>query len=433
MLQKIFKRLSSARIVAIGFIAIIFIGSGLLMLPVSLKNPGSLHYIDALYTSTSAVCVTGLLSVEAGDTFSTVGQFMLGLLIQIGGLGVTSVGAGVILAMRKKVNLKGRAIIKDAMNLDSGKGVVKFVQSVFLTTLAFEAVGAVLTFFVFIRDYPPARAIGLSFFHSIAAFNNSGIDILGGGRSLSGYQGNVYFNIITMLMIIFGGIGFLLIREVIDKKFCWRRFSMHTKVVLSMSAGLIIAGALLLMLTENISVLGAFFQSVSARTAGFYTYPLGKFTNAGRIVMIVLMFIGASPGSTGGGIKTTTFFVLLQGIKSAATNRSEKAFRYSVPANAFRKASVILLMGLAIVLTGSFIMSALEPGIDMSDILFEITSAFGTTGLSTGITGSLTTGSKILSIIIMYIGRLGPLTIANLWYFDKGERVSFPDGNISIG
>lgn len=433
MLQRIFKRLSSARIVAIGFIAIIFIGSGLLMLPVSLKNPGSLHYIDALYTSTSAVCVTGLLSVEAGDTFSTAGQFILGLLIQIGGLGVTSVGAGVILAMRKKVNLKGRAIIKDAMNLDSGKGVVKFVQSVFLTTLAFEAVGAVLSFFVFIRDYPPARAIGLSFFHSIAAFNNSGIDILGGGRSLSGYQGNVYFNIITMLMIIFGGIGFLLIREVVDKKFCWRRFSMHTKVVLSMSAGLIIAGALLLMLTENISVLGAFFQSVSARTAGFYTYPLGKFTNAGRIVMIVLMFIGASPGSTGGGIKTTTFFVLLQGIKSAATNRSEKAFRYSVPANAFRKASVILLMGLAIVLTGSFIMSALEPGIDMSDILFEITSAFGTTGLSTGITGSLTTGSKILSIIIMYIGRLGPLTIANLWYFDKGERVSFPDGNISIG
>lgn len=433
MLQRIFKRLSSARIVAIGFIAIIFIGSGLLMLPVSLKHPGSLHYIDALYTSTSAVCVTGLLSIEAGDTFSTVGQFILGLLIQIGGLGVTSVGAGVILAMRKKVNLKGRAIIKDAMNLDSGKGVVKFVQSVFLTTLAFEATGAVLTFFVFIRDYPPARAIGLSFFHSIAAFNNSGIDIFGGGRSLSGYQDNVYFNIITMLLIIFGGIGFLLIREVIGKKFCWRRFSMHTKVVLSMSASLIIVGALLLMLTENISVLGAFFQSVSARTAGFYTYPLGKFTNAGRIVIIVLMFIGASPGSTGGGIKTTTFFVLLQGIKSAATNRSEKAFRYSVPVNAFRKASVILLMGLTIVLTGSFIMSALEPGIDMSDILFEITSAFGTTGLSTGITGSLTTGSKILSIIIMYIGRLGPLTIATLWYFDKGERVSFPDGNISIG
>lgn len=433
MLQRIFKRLSSARIVAIGFIAIIFIGSGLLMLPVSLKHPGSLHYIDALYTSTSAICVTGLLSIEAGDTFSTAGQFILGLLIQIGGLGVTSVGAGVILAMRKKVNLKGRAIIKDAMNLDSGKGVVKFVQSVFLTTLAFEAVGAVLNFFVFIRDYPPARAIGLSFFHSIAAFNNSGIDILGGGRSLSGYQDNVYFNIITMLLIIFGGIGFLLIREVIGKKFRWRRFSMHTKVVLSMSAGLIIVGALLLMLTENISVLGAFFQSVSARTAGFYTYPLGKFTNAGRIVMIVLMFIGASPGSTGGGIKTTTFFVLLQGIKSAATNRSEKAFRYSVPVNAFRKASVILLIGLTIVLTGSFIMSALEPGIDMSDILFEITSAFGTTGLSTGITGSLTTGSKILSIIIMYIGRLGPLTIATLWYFDKGERVSFPDGNISIG
>lgn len=433
MLQRIFKRLSSARIIALGFIAIIFIGSGLLMLPASLKNPGSLRYVDALYTSTSAVCVTGLLPVDAGDTFSTAGQFILGLLIQIGGLGVTSIGAGVILAMRKKMNLKGRAVIKDAMNLDSGKGIVKFVQSVFLTTLAFEGAGAILSFFTFIRDYSPARAIGLSFFHSVAAFNNSGFDILGGGRSLSGYRSDVYFNMITMLMIIFGGIGFLLIREVIDKKFRWRRFSMHTKVVLSMSAALIILGALLLMLTEKISVLGAFFQSVSARTAGFYTYPLGGFTNAGRIVMIVLMFIGASPGSTGGGIKTTTFFVLLQGIKSAATNRSEKAFRYSVPSGAFRKAAVILLMGLAVVITGSFMMSAFEPGLDLSDILFEITSAFGTTGLSTGITGGLTDKSKILSIIIMYIGRLGPLTIANLWYFDKGERVRFPDGNISIG
>ncbi len=429
----LFKKQPPVRIIALGFALVILLGSVLLILPCSVKEGVKLHYIDSLYTSTSAVCVTGLIAVDAGDTFTPLGQFFLALLIQIGGLGVTAVGAGIILAMGKKVDLKGRNLVKEAMNLDSGKGIVTFVKSIFLTTLIFESVGAVLSFLVFSQDYPPLRAMGISLFHSIAAFNNSGFDILGNLQNLIPYQDNVLLNIVTCGLIFFGGIGFLVIRELGDKKLHWKRFSMHAKVVLSVSGVLIIAGTILLKLTEEISWLGAFFFSVSARTAGFSTYPLGNFSTAGLLLVTALMFIGASPGSTGGGIKTSTFFVLLQGIKSAATNRGEKAFHYAVPSDAFRKASVITLLAAFVVLSGTFCMTIMEPELPLRDILFEITSAFGTVGLSTGITPDLGVDSKLLSILIMYIGRLGPLTIASLWYFTKGERVSFPEGNIVIG
>ena len=432
MLQ-LLKRQSPGRIIALGFAFVILLGSVLLSLPCSIQDGVTVRYIDALYTSTSAVCVTGLIAVDAGDTFTPLGQFFLGSLIQIGGLGVTAVGVGVILAMGKKINLKGRNIIREAMNLDSGKGTVRFIKSVFLTTLAFELSGAVLSFLVFVQDYPPLRAAGISLFHSVAAFNNSGFDILGNFQNLIPYQDNVLLNLVTCGLIFFGGIGFLVIREIISKRFRWKKFSMHTKVVLSVSAVLIVAGTILLKLTEHVTWLGAFFHSVSARTAGFSTYPLGTFSNAGLLVLTVLMFIGASPGSTGGGIKTSTFFVLLQGIKSAATNKSEKGFRYAVPSDAFRKAAVITLIALCVVVTGTYLMVAMEPEISLMDALFEVTSAFGTVGLSTGITTGLCDGSKLLSILIMYIGRLGPLTIASLWYFTKGDRTSYPEGNIAIG
>lgn len=430
---QLIKKQPPVRIIALGFAAVILLGSVLLMLPCSIQDGVTVRYIDALYTSTSAVCVTGLIAIDAGDTFTPLGQFFLGMLIQVGGLGVTAVGAGVILAMGKKVNMKGRNIIREAMNLDSGKGTVRFIQSVFLTTITFELVGAALSFIVFAQDYPPLHALGISLFHSVAAFNNSGFDILGNFQNLIPYQDDVLLNLVTCGLIFFGGIGFLVIREIVTKRFHWRKFSMHTKVVLTVSAALIVSGTVLLWLTEDVTLLGAFFHSVSARTAGFSTYSLGNFSNAGLFVLTVLMFIGASPGSTGGGIKTSTFFVLLQGIKSAATNKSEKAFRYAIPADAFRKAAVITLIALGVVITGTYLMVIMEPDITLMDALFEVTSAFGTVGLSTGITSGLSDGSKILSIITMYIGRLGPLTIASLWYFSRGERASYPDGNISIG
>ena len=427
------KKQSPGRIIALGFALVIFLGSVLLILPCSIQDGVEVRYIDTLYTSTSAVCVTGLIAIDAGDTFTPLGQFFLAALIQIGGLGVTAVGAGIIIAMGKRVNLKGRNIIREAMNLDSGRGAVNFIKSVFLTTLAFEAVGAALSFIVFIQDYPPLKALGISLFHSVAAFNNSGFDILGNLQNLIPYRNNILLNLVTCGLIFFGGIGFLVIREVIHKKFHWKKFSMHTKVVLSVSGVLIVTGTLLIKFTENVTWLGAFFHSVSARTAGFSTYPLGSFSNAGLLVITALMFIGASPGSTGGGIKTSTFFVLLQGLKSAATNKAEQGFKFAVPADAFRKAAVITLLAAGVVITGTYLMIVMEPDLSLMDALLEVTSAFGTVGLSTGITTDLSVGSKLLSIFIMYIGRLGPLTVASLWYFSRGDRISYPQGNIAIG
>lgn len=432
-MKRFLRAQSPARIIAFGFAFVIFLGSVLLILPCSIKDGVKLNYIDSLYTSTSAVCVTGLISVDAGDTFTAFGQFIIAALIQIGGLGVTAIGAGIILLMGKKMDYKSRVLVREAMNLNSGKGIVVFVRDIFITTVIIEFIGAALSFTVFIQDYPFMKAVGISLFHSVAAFNNSGFDILGNMQNLIPYQNDVMLNLVTCGLIFFGGIGFLVIKELWTKKFNWKKLSMHSKVVLSVSIILIIVGTLLIKLTENITWLGAFFHSVSARTAGFSTYPLGKFSDAGLLVLTVLMFIGASSGSTGGGIKTSTFFVLLQGIKSAATNKSEKAFHYSIPKVAFRKASVITILAVGVVFIGTYLFMIMEPEIPLTDALFEVTSAFGTVGLSTGITPGLGVGAKLLSIIIMFIGRLGPLTIASMWYFSRGERVKFPEGNIAIG
>lgn len=429
----LFRRQSSGRLIAIGFALLILLGSVILMLPWCLRNDVSLRYIDALYTSASAVCVTGLTVVDTADTFTPLGQAVVGLLIQTGGLGVATVGAGIMLAMGRRVDLKGRTVLREAMNLSGDGGVVRLLKKVLTITAAFELTGAIISFPIFAQNYPVLKAVEVSLFHSIAAFNNSGFDILGGMRNLIPYQHSLLLNLVTCGLIFFGGIGFPVMSELAEKRFRWKKLSMHTRVVLSVSSILLVAGALLIKLTEDISWLGAVFFSFSARTAGFSTYPLGEFTKSGLFVVMMLMFIGASPGSTGGGIKTTTFFAILEGIKSAATNRSEKAFHYSLPPEAFRKAVIIALMGLGIIGVGTYLLCILEPNIPFLDILFEAVSAFGTVGLSTGITPSLGTASKLLSIMIMYIGRLGPMTIATLWYFNKGEGVRYPQGNISIG
>lgn len=432
--------LSPARIIALGFLAAIVVGSGLLMLPCSVREGVQMHYIDALFTSTSAVCVTGLVVMDSAAAFTPLGRTFLAILIQIGGLGVTTVGAGVILAMGKKINLKGRHLIQEAGNLENVRGTVRFVQQVLFTTLTIELIGAGLSFLVFVRDYPPLKALGYSLFHSIAAFNNSGFDILGqsgqlfSNSSLSAYHDNVLLNLVTAGLILLGGIGFLVIQEMKQKKLHWKKYSMHAKVVLAMTLFLVITGTVLLKLTEGSeSWLGAFFHSVSARTAGFSTTNMASYSDAGLLTMIVLMFIGASPGSTGGGIKTSTFFVLFRGILSSATNKQEKAFKYSIPSELFRKAAVITLLALALVIVGTWLMMGMDPEITLLDALFETTSAFGTVGLSTGITSTLGIGSKLMIIVIMYIGRLGPLTIASLWYFTRGERAAYPEGNIAVG
>ena len=429
------KWLTPARLIALGFLAVILLGSALLMLPCSLRDGVRLSYIDALYTSTSAVCVTGLATVDSGSTFSPIGQVFLALLIQIGGLGVATVSTGIMLALGRKIDLRSRNMIRESSGTFSAKEAIRLLQQIFMFTAIIELIGAGLSFAVFIRYYSPWKALGLSFFHSIASFNNSGFDVFGRGDSMIAFRGDIMLNLVTAALVILGGIGYLVMSELLQKRFRFRRLSMHARVVLSVSGALVVAGTLLLKLTEgsNITWLGALFASVSARTAGFATFPISAFSSASLMIVMVLMYIGASPGSTGGGIKTTTFFVMWKSITSSATNRSPVAFHYALPKDAFKKASMITLLAFAVVVAGTTALCVLEPLLPLRDVLFEVTSAFGTVGLSTGITSRLSLGSKLVCMLVMYIGRLGPMTIASLWHANRDERVRYPEGNIAIG
>lgn len=431
--KKITKQQSPARTIAFGFAVLIFIGAALLSLPIAVRGVVQLPGLDALFTATSAVCVTGLVTVDPGDTFTLFGQAVLAVLMQLGGLGISSVSMGLAIAAGRRISFRGRSLVREALNVESFGGMVKLVRSIMAMTLLVEGIGAVASYPVFARDYSPLHAAWISVFHAIASFNNAGLDVLGGGHSLIPYCNNLWLNLVTDGMIVLGGIGFMVMLDVLRCRGRFRKLTLHSKVVLSTTAVLILGGAMLLWLTEPISFLAALFQSITTRTAGFSTIDIGAMTNAGLLVIMILMFIGASPGSTGGGIKTTTFFVLLSGIYSAATNHSERAFHNAIPKDAFRKASVISMLAVFLVMTASYLMLIFDPQLSLRDVLFEMISAFSTSGLSTGITPQLSAQSRILSIIMMYIGRLGPLTVASLWYFTIGERVRYPEGTIAIG
>lgn len=403
------------------------------MLPISVKDGVDLAYIDALYTATSAICVTGLVAVDLFDTFTLFGQIVIALLIQIGGLGVATLGAGILLAMGKRIGLKGRRLVQESLNLFSADGLVRLVKSVIKISLTVELCGAVISFISFSQDYPFWRAVWTSIFHAVSAFNNSGYDVFGGGKNLILYQDDVIINLVTAGLIIIGGIGFVVIRDLLKNKFRFSKLMFHSKVVITMTAILLVSGTLLIKLTDRIPWLNAFLLSTSTRTAGFSTHNLSLFSNAGLYIMMILMFIGASTGGTGGGIKTNTFFVLLQGIKSAATNKDSKAFKYSISKETFQKASIVTFLSIFVVFTGIYLISAFDPHLGFRDVSFEVFSAFGTVGLSTGITSGLSFASKLVSILIMFTGRLGPLTIASLWSFGLEERAHYPEGTIAIG
>ena len=426
------KKQPPGRLIALGFAAVILIGSVLLMLPISIRPGVEVAYIDALFTSTSAVCVTGLIAVDAYDNFTVFGQAVLAGLIQIGGLGVTSVGVGLILAAGRRVSIKGRSLVKEALNVDSFQGMVRLIQWVLKVTLCFEGAGAVLSFLTFSQDYPLPRALWTSVFHSVAAFNNSGFDILGGMQNLIPYQSDVLLNLVTCALIIFGGLGFLVMLD-IRRAGSFRKLTFHSKVVITTTAALLAAGTLLLKATEDMTWLGAFFHSVSARTAGFSTYSMGELTNAGLFTLILLMFIGASPGSTGGGIKTTTFFALMQQVRAVFTKKKPGGFHRTLPGEAIDKAGVIALLSVVVVCVGTFLLCVLEPELDFVRLLFEEVSAFGTVGLSTGITPDLSVASKLVLIFTMYIGRLGAFTLFSLWIDRPDPSIRYTEEMITIG
>ncbi len=428
------KRLSPGRLIALGFLSVIVIGAILLCLPVSHSGKTAVRPIDALFSSVSAVCVTGLVTVDTGAAYSGFGQAVIAVLIQIGGLGITTLGAGLVALLGGRLNQRENNLVREALNVPTWAGIKPLIMAVITMDFTIEFIGAVLALPTFLKDYAPGKAIWLSVFHSIASFNNGGFDVLGTGNSIGAYTHDVWFNLVTAALIILGGLGFFVIRELLRHK-KGERFSLHTKVVLLMSAILTVGGMLLVKLTEQgqISWLGAFFSSVTARTAGFATYPMAGFTNAGLLIMCMLMFIGASPGSTGGGMKTTTIFVLFLNLRSAATGKEAHAFGRKIKDDTLYRAFVIIGLGLAWGLIMTAAVCALEPDLPLRDVLFEVISGLGTTGLSTGVTPQLGTASRILLMLTMYVGRLGPLSVATLLVGRKPGGVSRAEEEIPIG
>lgn len=416
----------------IGFLLIILIGGTLLALPFSHNPEANISWLDALFVSTSAVCVTGLVPVDIAATFNLFGRIIIALLIQLGGLGFASIAIFFLVLFGKTIGASQRSLIKEALNAETGRGLIDLVKTVAIGATIIELIGATILYTVFSKTYEPLTAIGMSLFHAVSAFNNAGFDLLGDFKSLTEYNTNIVMNCTIAGLIILGGLGFFVYRDILRKRH-WKKLTMHTKIVLSMTVALIVTGTGLFMLTSGLTPLEAFFQSVSARTAGFNTVDMTRLGTAGLLVMIILMFIGASPGSTGGGIKTTTMFTLLVMMFSVSTRRQPTAFQRRITMESITKALVVVTMAFTVVLLGTLGICLIEgETYPLSYLLFESVSAFATVGLSCGITPELHTGSKLILMLMMFIGRLGPLTIASSVRF-REQQLSYVEEKILIG
>ena len=399
-------------ILLIGFLAIILIGSLLLSLPLAQNQNVSLSYLDALFISTSAVCVTGLVTVDVALTFSLFGRTIIGLLILLGGLGFASIVISFSLLLGMNIGIGKRTLIKEAYNLTSMQGTLRVVRAVAIAGFAFQALGTLVEYFIFRSTYAPSAAFGHALFNTISAFNNAGFDLMGEYKSLTDYRTHLGMNLTTSFLIILGGSGFFVLADVFRNR-RWSKLSMHSKIVLTMNLVLLAGGTLFFALEERLDLLSSFFQSATARTAGFNTVDIGSFSQAGLLFMMGLMFIGASPGSTGGGIKTTTTFTLFLSLSSLMFRREPAAFKRKVGNESILKAFQVLLLSSFLVSGGSFLLLLIEEErFSFISVLFETVSAFATVGISTGITPELGSLSKGVIMIIMFAGRVGPITIA---------------------
>ncbi|HEY4391101.1 MAG TPA: TrkH family potassium uptake protein [Paenibacillus sp.] len=438
-------RFSPPQILVMGFAAIILVGALLLMLPISSTTGESLPFVDALFTATSATCVTGLIVVDTGTYYSTFGQVVIMLLIQTGGLGFMTVATLFSIVFKRKISLKDRLLLQEAMNQNTMEGIVRLIRKVLIYSLVIESSAALIFTIRWSFDMPFGRALYFGIFHGVSMFNNAGFDLFGHYQSLTHYVGDPIVNLVTMFLIVSGGLGFIVLSDLVDFRKN-RKLSLHSKVVLTMTASLILVGALVIYIFEytnpgTFQTLGwgekiwaSFFQSVSPRTAGANTVDLGSLRQATQFFMVILMFIGASPSSTGGGIKTTTFMILVGAVISMIRGRSDLVlFRHRLTQDRIFKAVTLTMLSLFLVIAVSMVLSTTESASFLS-ILFETTSAFGTVGLSVGLTGKLTIVGKFIISFTMFAGRLGPLTMAYALGPKKGKELyRHPEGKIIIG
>lgn len=431
----------------------ILAGSALLALPVSSADGNAIPYIDALFTATTSICVTGLVTVPTYSAWSPFGQIVILFLIQIGGLGVVTIMSGLMISLHRRIGMKDRMLIQDAFNLNTLSGMVKFIRKVIAGTLLVEGVGALLYMTVFVPEFG-LRGIWISIFNAVSAFCNAGMDVIS-ENSLYAYVHNPVINLVTILLIVFGGIGYIVWWDIVSvlkhikrqKLKCFANLTLHSKIALSVTGILILAGTAAIFAFEydNPLTIGNFslfdklqaslFQSVTTRTAGFATVPQEDLTNASAIVSLLLMFIGGSPVGTAGGIKTVTFAVLIVSAFATIKTHSEAdLFHRTIPKHAVSKAVAVVSMAFIILFTSTLLLSAVTDA-DALDIAYETVSAAATVGLTRNLTSGLNIWGRIIIIITMYLGRVGPISLMIALNTKKETKniIKNPTEDISVG
>ena len=446
-------KLSTTQTVMLSFFLAIFIGSILLALPFSSASGKAVPYIDALFTATTSICVTGLVTLPTVSTWSLFGQIIILILIQIGGLGIITIIFGLLIGLHKKIGIGDRILIQDAFNLNTLSGLVKFVKKVFIGTFVVEGIGALLYMTVFVPEYGP-RGIWISVFNSISAFCNAGIDILS-EDSLCAYVSNPIINLTTCLLIILSGLGYIVWWDLLQvlKKFrkqkwkCFNSLTLHSKIALSATGVLVLSGTILFFIFEYnnpLTIAGfsffdklqaSFFQSVTTRTAGFATIPQQNLTNASAIVSLLLMFIGGSPVGTAGGVKTVTIVVLVASALATIRNKDDVVlFHRTISKQSISKAVAVTSVSFIVMFTSTVLLAAVTDA-NALDIVYETMSATATVGLTRNLTSTLTLWGKIIIIITMYLGRVGPISLLLAFNTKKENKniIKNPTEEISIG
>lgn len=452
LLKRRLKGAQAAQIIVIGFALIILTGTLLLSLPAASATGESVGVFDALFTATSATCVTGLVVRDTGTEFSRMGQVIILMLIQVGGLGFMTIATLLFMLLGKRITLKERMLIQESMNESQLTGMVRLIRWVVLMTLMVEGAGAVLLSARFIPEYGWGDGVFYGVFHAVSAFCNAGFDLIGGYRSLTPYRDDFVVNFVIMALIVIGGLGYGVVLDAFKNR-RFKKLALNARLVLMGTGALILVGALFFLAVEwtNPLTLGApgmnpftkaqaaLFQSVTMRTAGFNTVELGDLRPASKMMSIILMFIGAAPASTGGGIKMTTFALTMLMVWSAVRGREDVVlFRRTMPRALVQRAISVFLIGLMLVVFDMMVLSIAESGhVDnFLDIMFECASAFGTVGVTTGITGDLTPVGRVIIILTMFAGRVGPLTltiaIARKQLSAKAH-IHYPDDRVLIG
>lgn len=436
------------QIIAAGYLALVLLGTFLLSFPCASANGTTPEFTTVLFTATSASCVTGLVVEDTFLQWSLFGQIVILLLIQIGGLGFMTFITLFSIAMRRKIGLKERSLLRESVNTLYIGGIVRLVRGIIIGTLFFEILGAVVLSFRFIPDMGTVQGIYFAFFHSVSAFCNAGFDLMGfyqPNSSLTYYALDPLVNVTICILIIVGGIGFFVWDDLWKHRHHFKLYQLHTKVVLSATGFLLIAGTAGFYILERNSLLSghtipqqimeAFFCSVTPRTAGFNTVDTGALSSASMVLVLFLMFVGGSPGSVSGGIKTTTFVVLILSAYSSLRNKKEEAiFGRLLESDSLRRATTVMLLNSIMIWIATLLLAADNADIALDSLLFEAVSAISTVGLSTGITAGLTDFSRFILIALMYFGRVGSLSFAHIFAEQRiNSLIKYPTGKLTIG